>query len=45
MADAVNESKQIVERLPPGAVMESVDGELKGGEATRKLFVQWLSMV
>ncbi len=45
LAEDAYEAKQIVERLHPGAVMASLDGELTDGETTRKLFLHWLSMV
>ena len=45
LAEDSYEAKQIVERLHPGAVMASLDGELTDGETTRKLFLHWLSMV
>ena len=41
LAEDAYEAKQIVERLHPGAVMASLDGELKEDKTAKKLFLRW----
>ena len=45
LAEDAYEAEQIVEQLRPGAVMGSVDGELEGGEATKKAIYPLANMV
>ena len=45
LAQDAYEARQIMERLHPGAVMASLDGELTDEPTIRKLFLHWLSVL